>query len=75
MSFPFVASYATTIRPDPGATGLNGELIQRRTNLRWRCHRQMGVEGIWYNWYFGGKQSPDKTMHYQVRDVVIQEGV
>lgn len=52
-------------------TWLNGELVHSRQNFRWRRHPEMGIEGIWQNWYYGGKRATEVLMHYRVRDVVI----
>lgn len=52
-------------------TWLNGDLIHSRTNMRWRRHPEMGIDGVWHNWYYGGKRATETEMHFQVRDVVI----
>jgi hypothetical protein len=41
------------------------------TNLRWRRHREMGVQGPWVNWFYGGKLPTEVPMHYRMNHVVV----
>lgn len=52
-------------------TWLNGVRVHERKNFRWRRHPKMGIEGPWFNWYFGGKSASDRVMHYQVTGVAV----
>jgi hypothetical protein len=52
-------------------TWLNGTLISSRTNLRWTRNLEMGVQAMWINWYYGGKNATEREMHYQIRDCVV----
>jgi hypothetical protein len=52
-------------------TWFDGVLIAERTDLRWHRHPEMGVEGPWVNWYFGGKKASEVAMHYRMADLVL----
>jgi hypothetical protein len=52
-------------------TWLDGALVSEYTQLRWRRHPQMGVQGAWINWYFGGKPNPDREMHWRMNHFVV----
>lgn len=52
-------------------TWLDGVLVSEVTTLRWRRHPQMGVQGPWINWYYGGKQASEMTMHYRMNHLVV----
>jgi hypothetical protein len=51
-------------------TWVDGVLADSRTNLRFRRHPDMGFEGPWGVWYYGGKTLPPHPMHYQMKDFV-----
>jgi hypothetical protein len=55
-------------------TWLNGDLVQTKTDYRWRRHPEMGIFGMWHNWFFGGVSSPDKEMHYQIANSITADG-
>lgn len=52
-------------------TWLDGVLVSQVRGLRWRRHREMGIEGPWLNWYFGGSSVPDMRMHYRMNHLVV----
>ena len=52
-------------------TWFDGVLIGERTNLRWHRHPDMGVEGPWINWFYGGKKASEVPMHYRMADMVL----
>lgn len=52
-------------------TWLDGVYVGERTAMRWHRHPEMGIEGPWINWFFGGKQAADHEMHYQQADFVL----
>lgn len=52
-------------------TWVDGILVSEITTLRWRRHPQMGVQGPWINWYYGGKQASEVTMHYRMNHLVV----
>lgn len=52
-------------------TWLNGERISELKGLRWRRHPEMGVQGPWVNWYYGGKQATETEMHYRINHFVV----
>ena len=52
-------------------TWLDGVLVGKRTGLRWFRHPEMGIEGPWINWYYGGKLASEVAMHYQNADMVL----
>jgi len=52
-------------------TWIDGVFVGERTAMRWHRHPDMGIEGPWINWFFGGKQAADQEMHYQMADFVL----
>ncbi|WIV95935.1 hypothetical protein [Kinneretia aquatilis] len=50
---------------------VDGVLAWERTNLRWRCHPEMGVQGFWLDWYHGGTEAAAADMHFRMNSVVI----
>ncbi len=50
---------------------VDGVLSYERTNIRWRRHPEMGIQGFWFNWYHGGTRPPLHDMHYRMNHVVI----
>jgi hypothetical protein len=52
-------------------TWIDGVPVGERTAMRWFRHPDMGIEGPWINWFFGGKQAADHEMHYQMADFVL----
>ena len=50
---------------------VDGQLFYRRTNLRWRCHPEMGVTQFWMGMYHGGKIATNTPMHCRWGNVVI----
>jgi hypothetical protein len=52
-------------------TWLDGVVINERTNLRWRRHPEMGIQGPWVNWYYGGKAPSEMNMHYRMNHLVV----
>lgn len=52
-------------------TWLDGVLCSEHTTLRWRRHPEMGVEGPWVNWFYGGKQPTEVPMHYRMNHLVL----
>lgn len=50
---------------------VDGVLTWERTDLRWRRHAEMGLQGFWLNWYHGGVNPPTTDMHYRMNHVVI----
>jgi hypothetical protein len=51
-------------------TWIDGVLANEITDFRWRRHTDMGIQGPWINWYFGGKQPSDVEMHYRMNHFV-----
>jgi hypothetical protein len=51
-------------------TWVDGVLVDRRTNYRWRHHPDMGVAQLNANWYLGGNQPSDETMFYRMNHLV-----
>jgi hypothetical protein len=47
-------------------TWVDGVLASELTNLRWRRHPQMGVQGPLVQWYYGGKQPSEVEMHFRM---------
>jgi len=52
-------------------TWVDGVLVSEFTSLRWRRHPQMGINGPWINWFYGGKQASEMTMHYRMNHLVL----
>lgn len=52
-------------------TWLDGRLVHTRNNLRFRRHPEMGIQGPWINWYYGGKQATERQMHYQINHIAV----
>jgi hypothetical protein len=52
-------------------TWLDGVLCSEHTNLRWRRHPDMGVQGPWVNWFYGGKRPTEVPMHYRMNHFVL----
>ncbi len=52
-------------------TWVDGVLVSEITTLRWRRHPEMGVQGPWINWFYGGKQPTERTMHYRMNHLVL----
>jgi hypothetical protein len=52
-------------------TWVDGILVSELNNLRWRRHPQMGIQGPWINWYYGGKQPSEMEMHYRMNHFVV----
>ncbi len=50
---------------------VDGVLAWERTDLRWRRHPDMGIQGFWLNWYHGGVQPAPADMHFRMDSVVI----
>ncbi len=50
---------------------VDGVLAWERTNLRWRRHPEMGIQGFWLNWYHGGVEPVTHEMHYKMNSLVI----
>jgi hypothetical protein len=50
---------------------VDGVLAWERTNLRWRRHMEMGIQGFWLNWYHGGTAPTPRDMHFRMDAVVI----
>jgi hypothetical protein len=52
-------------------TWVDGVLASEITNLRWRRHPQMGIQGPWINWFYGGKQPSEMNMHYRMNHFAV----
>lgn len=52
-------------------TWVDGVLVSEVNTLRWRRHPEMGVQGPWVNWFYGGKQATERTMHYRMNHLVV----
>jgi hypothetical protein len=50
---------------------LDGVLVSEVKGLRWRRHPDMGIQGPWINWYYGGKQPTERTMHYRMNHLAV----
>ena len=51
-------------------TWIDGVPCGEVTNLRWRRHADIGIEGPRIVWYYGGKTLPPHEMHYRMRNFV-----
>ena len=61
----------TAIRDGVYRVWIDGELVFSRHDLRWRRHSEMGVQGIWLNWYHGGTAPAPRAMHFRMDSVVV----
>jgi hypothetical protein len=52
-------------------TWVDGVLVSEHTRLRWRKHPQMGIQGPWINWFYGGKHPSEVEMHYRMNHLVV----
>ncbi|WP_326540120.1 hypothetical protein [Pseudorhodoferax sp.] len=52
-------------------TWLDGVEVSRIGKLRWRRHPEMGIQGPWINWYYGGQKATERTMHYRMNHFVV----
>ena len=52
-------------------TEVNGVLVDRRDNYRWRHHPEMGIFGVNANWYLGGRVITNTTMHFRMNHIVL----
>jgi hypothetical protein len=50
---------------------IDGALVGERTNLAWRRHPDIGVEGPWWVSYHGGNVKADHDSHYQLSNFVL----
>lgn len=50
---------------------VDGVMVWERSDLRWRRHPEMGLQGFWLNWYHGGVNPPSSAMNYRMNHVVI----
>lgn len=50
---------------------MDGVPAFKRTNLRWRRHPEMGIQGFWLNWYHGGTAASPRNMHFRMDSLVI----
>lgn len=51
-------------------TWLDGVRMGQRSDLRWRRHPEMGIEGPWVNVMFGGKRAPIAPLGFRIGNVV-----
>lgn len=61
----------TAIRDGELDTWLDGVLVEKQSNKAWRCHPDMGIDGPWIAWYFGGHYPSDMVMHYRMNHFVL----
>ena len=50
---------------------MDGVPVFERSNLRWRKHPEMGIQGFWLNWFHGGTEAAPRDMHFRMDAVVI----
>jgi hypothetical protein len=50
---------------------MDGVPAFHRSNLAWRRHPEMGIQGFWLDWYHGGMRPPSHDMHFQMASLVI----
>ena len=50
---------------------VDGVQVFSRGGFRWRRHPEMGIQGVWLNWYHGGTKPTPSTMHFRMNSVVI----
>jgi len=50
---------------------LDGVPVSEIRGLRWRRHPEMGVQGPWVNWFYGGTEPTERTMHYRMNHLVV----
>jgi hypothetical protein len=55
----------------PYTVWMDGVLAFHRSNLAWRRHPEMGIQGFWLNWYHGGMGPPTHDMNFRMDAVVI----
>ena len=53
---------------------IDGKQVFEKTNIRMRDVDKLKIERIWFNFYFGGKDTAPGTCHAYIDDVVIAEG-
>lgn len=52
-------------------TWIDGVLVAKREGLRFVRNEAFSIEGPWINWFFGGKQASEVTMHYEMSDFAV----
>jgi hypothetical protein len=52
-------------------TWLDGVLCSEHKNLRWRRHPEMGIQGPWITWAYGGRQTTEVPMHYRMNHFAV----
>lgn len=50
---------------------IDGHLVFRKTNFRWRRNPLIGIEGIWLGFYHGGREPSPFTMHIDFGSIVV----
>lgn len=50
---------------------IDGHLVFRKTNFRWRRNPLMGIEGIWLGFYHGGREPSPFTMNIDFGSIVV----
>ncbi len=50
---------------------MDGVQAFERSNLAWRRHPEMGIQGFWLDWYHGGMRPPTHDMRFRMDGVVI----
>lgn len=50
---------------------VDGVLVLNQSGYRWRCHSDMGIHGIWMDWFHGGTEARIHDMHTRMNHVVI----
>lgn len=53
---------------------IDGKQVFEKTNIRMRDVNKLKIERIWFNFYFGGKETAPRNCHAYIDDVVIAEG-
>ncbi len=72
LTGPFDAtSNGVAVRDGQFTVWMDGTQVFKRTNLRWRRHPEMGIQGFWLNWYHGGTAAAPRNMHFRMDSLVI----
>jgi hypothetical protein len=50
---------------------MDGVQAFHRSNLAWRRHPEMGIQGFWLDWYHGGMRPPTHDMRFRIDALVI----
>lgn len=52
---------------------IDGKKVFEKTNIRMRHTKTLGIENVWFNFYYGGKATAPKTCYAYLDDIVISD--